>query len=84
MKITDTPGPTVGSAFHSRDGLVASRPIYVALSMKADLLGETFLNEKSQDIILKLTASPKAMQAAVVTIEQIDGVAKISYGETAE
>lgn len=51
------------------------------LSMKADLFGETILDEKSQDIILRLTGSPKAMEAAVVTIDQIDGVAKISYGE---
>lgn len=54
------------------------------LSMKADLFSETYRDEKCQDIILRLTGAPAAMEAAVVTINQIDGVANISLSETAE
>lgn len=54
------------------------------LSMNADLFSETYLDEKCQDIVLRLTGAPAAMEAAVVTINQIDGVANISLSETAE
>lgn len=54
------------------------------LSMKAGLFSETYLDEKCQDIILRLTGAPAAIEAAVITINQIEGVANISISETAE
>lgn len=53
------------------------------LSMKAGLFSETNLDEKCQDIILRLTGTPSAMEAALITINQIEGVANISISETA-
>lgn len=54
------------------------------LIMKPDLFSGTYRDEKCQDIVLRLTGAPAAMEAAVITINQIDGVANISISETAE
>ncbi|WP_254678797.1 hypothetical protein [Arthrobacter sp. 24S4-2] len=49
--------------------------------MTADLFGETHRDENCQDILLRVTGSPNAVAAAVVAINQIDGVSRTSFSE---